>query len=416
MSYFNSIRELAFALLLVSGPLKAHIILLSLPIPNLTLVSLLLCIFILLFDVLKSRLQLSLDKDAKVFLIALFAFVLWLTITSQWSASPEFWAKKIGLFMLPFFACIYPFLLPKFDVQTFFRRFFEVSFVTCLLFLYFYPRIRLGLMADSGMDLQSYKPVYLGVGWIAAVNILLVVAVRNNSVLFKLFKLAFFAGTLFLTSARGATLFCAIVIMGWAVIKTALFVYGMQIHRRVLAMLLVSFLSIVAIIPQGIALSGDAIKVVELSLSRFERLINASESSNESVRVNHILFVSDKIEKNPIFGNGLGSYGKLKTGLDEQHYPHNIFLEVWFEMGIIGLLIYVFILSAAVIKGILSKQWGVLVCVIYLILNTLTAGSYSENRFLFAFMGLAFVAPIAMVGREPATKVKENVLSKVQPA
>ena len=32
-----------------------------------------------------------------------------------------------------------------------------------------------------------------------------------------------------------------------------------------------------------------------------------------------------------IFGNGIGSYGILSQGIDARKYPHNIFLESWFE-------------------------------------------------------------------------------------
>ncbi len=36
-------------------------------------------------------------------------------------------------------------------------------------------------------------------------------------------------------------------------------------------------------------------------------------------------------------GNGIGSFGPIILGLDEVHYPHNIFIELIFELGIFGL-------------------------------------------------------------------------------
>ena len=45
-----------------------------------------------------------------------------------------------------------------------------------------------------------------------------------------------------------------------------------------------------------------------------------------------------------LFGTGIGSFGYEWTGVDMRLYPHNIILEILFELGFIGLLIFGYIL------------------------------------------------------------------------
>ena len=40
-----------------------------------------------------------------------------------------------------------------------------------------------------------------------------------------------------------------------------------------------------------------------------------------------------------LFGYGIGSFGLMYTGEDINDYPHNIFIESWFELDILGLLL-----------------------------------------------------------------------------
>nr|RQP15510.1 MAG: O-antigen ligase domain-containing protein [Parapedobacter sp.] len=41
-----------------------------------------------------------------------------------------------------------------------------------------------------------------------------------------------------------------------------------------------------------------------------------------------------------IFGSGSGSFGYVYTGNDEMMYPHNLFLEILFEYGVVGLSMF----------------------------------------------------------------------------
>lgn len=94
-------------------------------------------------------------------------------------------------------------------------------------------------------------------------------------------------------------------------------------------------------------------------------------------------------------GHGLGSWPVLYGMGDLQQYPHNMILEVLFELGIIGLGL----LSALLLyvtantffewsrhRGPIPIVIGVLF--VYMLMNTMVTGDLNENRFLFALVGL----------------------------
>jgi O-antigen ligase len=99
----------------------------------------------------------------------------------------------------------------------------------------------------------------------------------------------------------------------------------------------------------------------------------------------------------PVFGAGFNSSGiLLYPGNDSEiSYPHNIYLETWFESGIFSFISLVilsvyfygnfFYYSAYKKEDIRLFILGV-VC--YYLLNGLKSNSYVDLRLMFFFMGL----------------------------
>lgn len=89
----------------------------------------------------------------------------------------------------------------------------------------------------------------------------------------------------------------------------------------------------------------------------------------------------------PIFGNGTGSFGYMYTGRDINDYPHNLFLEILSENGLIGLIIFTIILGYAFylfknsIKNNLTFIW--LLMSLFFGFNSMVSGDINSNRMLF---------------------------------
>lgn len=56
-----------------------------------------------------------------------------------------------------------------------------------------------------------------------------------------------------------------------------------------------------------------------------------------------------------IFGHGSGSFGYIYTGRDEMMYPHNLFLEILFEYGVIGLVLFLVMILRVILLNIFYR-------------------------------------------------------------
>ena len=101
-----------------------------------------------------------------------------------------------------------------------------------------------------------------------------------------------------------------------------------------------------------------------------------------SVRVKHFKFSKKAITasaKHLVFGYGIGSYGIIKTGIDGRNFPHNIFLETWVELGLIGIIILSAILFFCFNK-LNNLNAGVYFALLFLLLNLMKSSSLVDMR------------------------------------
>jgi hypothetical protein len=101
----------------------------------------------------------------------------------------------------------------------------------------------------------------------------------------------------------------------------------------------------------------------------------------------------------PVIGQGVGSWPVLYYGKDIAWYPHNLFLEVLVEFGLIGLLLLAAVAVAALrrISVPRLREDPVLMCVAMLCIVTffyaMTSSDITQNRNLFAMVGLLVMRP-----------------------
>ena len=107
----------------------------------------------------------------------------------------------------------------------------------------------------------------------------------------------------------------------------------------------------------------------------------------------------------PFWGFGIGSWPVLYDSMDLRSYPHNIFLEILVELGLVGVVLFsAFILKAcsyvAPLKSIADKQISItlLMLISFTLINAMISGDIPDNRDLFACIGLM---PAALYWRNP---------------
>ena len=82
------------------------------------------------------------------------------------------------------------------------------------------------------------------------------------------------------------------------------------------------------------------IKAFKFSLYRITSFIDFEGDTSAMSRFDYISFSFDEIFgsiQGFFIGFGIGSFGVMYDGIDQRQFPHNIFIEAWFELGLIGL-------------------------------------------------------------------------------
>jgi O-antigen ligase len=142
-----------------------------------------------------------------------------------------------------------------------------------------------------------------------------------------LFLLAAALGTeLILTETRGA----------WIAAIVGILVIGAVLDRRLLVAALVTPVLLIALVPA----------VADRVTSTLPDPAEPRSESSLTWRLQHWIEVLPMVEESPITGVGLGETDR-RTGKE----PHNDFLLVLVEMGIVGMLVYLWFLGAAVVTG-----------------------------------------------------------------
>ncbi len=97
-------------------------------------------------------------------------------------------------------------------------------------------------------------------------------------------------------------------------------------------------------------------------------------------------------------GHGIGAFGKIWYQADTRWYPHNIFLEILSEQGIIGIVAFILFVLVVLLRGIATIQidenrlkaigWCLIILTVYFLLCAQFSGDLNDNRRLWFFLGL----------------------------
>ena len=133
--------------------------------------------------------------------------------------------------------------------------------------------------------------------------------------------------------------------------------------------------------------------------SRFLTLVQEQGGGGSALqRWDYYQHAVDVIKAFPLFGQGTGSFGLSYFGQDIRVYPHNIFLELWAENGIIGVVFFLIMIGYTLGKKIvklltikgrereISKSLLTLGC--FMLFNSMLSGDINDNRMLFTFLAL----------------------------
>ncbi|MDG5759854.1 O-antigen ligase family protein [Natronococcus sp. A-GB1] len=260
-----------------------------------------------------------------------------------------------------------------------------VGFVTALEMLYRYQQAGGGELSPFGTNYLITGRA-IGFGLLLAVGYLVLSREDRTLTIAALFGAVTMSYALLVSGARGPT----VAVAG-------------SIGLLVLAGIVLGTL------PNGrIALAGySAVGLVSLigfatvarQLRGIQRLLTLADGPGRSLGLRFGYWTNTFDALNPtmlLFGEGFGAWPVLiDPGYDTRYYPHNIVLEVLFELGIVGLVLLGALFGYALLNA--ARDWleheetthvvlGVLFA--YMLVNAMVTGDLNDNRFLFAIVGV----------------------------
>ena len=138
---------------------------------------------------------------------------------------------------------------------------------------------------------------------------------------------------------------------------------------------------------------------------RFETLFQSDGGGASATgRTERFVLAYDMWKENFMFGKGFGSFGGYYTGTTTHDYPHNLFLELLSELGIIGLFTFIILLVVAFIrfyklgklKDVRNNNLFITVIIAFLVvfMNSMVSGDINSNRIMLTFISILCILPL----------------------
>ncbi len=327
-------------------------------------------------------------KSSRPVIFILVGFYLWMAVTLIYTASPGYGYIKVFMFLSNLAAVSIPFIYKGFNPKRFFHLFAYMGSGLIFLYTALIPGIYTSYLKD--VEYRDMVTRYLDIGYVAGVVVLILAFVCPHMKKFiKLLLIGLNAWTLLVSSARGPLLFLVLVLLIRFAVSFVVFMKSWRLNFKNILFMTV-----------GVGLLGTAAYylidryslLLERSITRLQMLLDPQASESILERISQVSYSFGRIFENAgnfLFGLGIGSFGILYEGVDERNYPHNVMLEIWFELGLLGIILFILLLLLY-LKQIRSRLNFVLIF-IYLLLNSLKSYSLIDLRIMFGILSVLLI-------------------------
>jgi len=407
-------KEFVFAILLLSGTLKAIMPILGISgIPDLTLLSAFVVTIIMIIHMRTTLYELSYKRVELLGLLTLFYLFMIFSLGYTSSSSASITKTiKFGTMALAFY---FPLLVKDFNLKRFISFLPILIFISSIIFLNFYSHY---LDKDTAMlsslgreEAKEMTALYLTISWLNGILVLYYFFKKNQTpwIQWSILSIAF----VFLISAggRGPLIFTILILGVYFLYQLIQTLNTFRIKKLIIPILiLISITALIIFIVSNTDIKkNSSLKLVDNTVTRLMKLLDTKDGGGQSAhsRIENANFSIAKINQNPFWGYGIGSYAYEKEHEDILDYPHNIFLEVWFELGYIPLIIFLF-LFYRIYKNINPNQCAwCMALYFYFLLNILKSSSLVDIRMMLGFYAI-FIAVEDKKEKYKIQKSKDN--------
>ncbi len=385
------------AIYLLSGLFKSALLYYGIFFPiDFTLFIFLLLIISFFYNLYKNNFIFNSSLNVVYAIVFWLFFYLWISFTLIYTPSKQYSYTKVFKFLTNI---VFIFLLLKSDFNI--QRFLRIVFVLIFLFalIYFPVRFRylIGNYPRANEFLRSFV-IRSTINFSIICGVLLMIFITstydisNNR---KIHSIGLFFLGLFviLIGSRGAILFLLITFLCYILLSRKFKLY-FRINIRVLTAVVITVGLTVLLFRRQID------TLIDFTIDRFQIIIQgylrAEGDYGHSIntrfelmrRAFEVIFSS---LENFFFGTGIGSFGLLFSNQDIKLYPHNFILEIWCELGFVGIIIFSIFLIIIFYKINLSKTGINIFPMIFLFLNMFKSLGLEDLRIFYIFSALYLI-------------------------
>ncbi len=330
-----------------------------------------------------------------------YTFSILYMLTYFYSESKVYSLIKVRGFLLNIIAFTFP--ITSIRIQDYKKiikvlTFFALLVIGFLFFLLYNGLFDLVKMSDEDQLNLFFTtlPTYLDFGAFIAISFILLI--NNNSNLSVIFKVVIF--------------YFLIILGGRGPLLTLIFIYLINFLFNKKKNMLSGYFKYILLI----MVAAFLYVYLELTFIDFERLNVFKNYGNDESVSGRFVFIQKCLEgfmDSPFLGNGIGSTGLLISGQDIVLYPHNLFVEVLSEFGLIGFFLYLFLffffLWIVFIKKVSVEYIPFLFIVLYLFIQDMKSGAFEAWRISCGWLSVATVIlNLNFINKEPSVETIEE--------
>ncbi len=403
--------EFLLVLFLLSGQIKAFMQFFGLNLPvDFTLITGALLLGFTAYKLIRKN-NFSTNNISFFGIGLLLLFYAWMIFSLFYTHSEQYSREKTFYFLLNIAAFSVPFFFNQFNIKRFIRI-FVLSTVVLALGLLPFQYLDLLKNVTEPTDGGAYTAIgglYLSLSEYMGLILILILTMREGNVFsrnYDVLIILFVLGLMVLLGARGPIVFALIVYSFFRLSKITKIHFTIKTKSLVLLSSVFCLLSLLVFLMTRFPATDTLLRH---SLYRFYSLLGGAVDGGTADHSSTVRLVLAQEAFTGIFkdigsflfGYGTGSFGIMTTGSDIRLYPHNMILEIWFDLGLVGLMVFfvwiVYILTK--LRG-QPNQYLSYWLMFYIFLNLMKSSSLVDIRTEFAIFAL-FAVQNFLVVKEP---------------
>jgi len=382
-NFFRYKHEILFIIFLLSGLWKVILSYYKIHLPiDLTLFAAILMTIGIYQHIIKETKIFFSNKYLKIAFFSLVILFIWILFSVYYSSSNSYIYQKILRYLTIIISFLYPIIMMRsFSIKAFYKLFVFFTLITGIIFLPIFL-----VSYEQYMTTHIANGVYMAyltMGYTTAIAI--IIAIFNiNKMYIKFLVIASLLLILITTGARGPLIFLVILFVIYFIYKYIIFAKINKNIFKYFIVILIVVSSLLVVIPSVPKVNTYIADTIDRTYDRLSALTDVKGDESANSRLVFIDFVIEKLDASSIMqGYGFGSFGIEHLHKDIRHYPHNIFLELLFELGVIGLFIFIIFIFSIIFKLFQLNKPFEWILFTFLILNSLKSLSLVDSRVMF---------------------------------